>query len=593
MAKNKYDVDEVLTKEFHKGHLKELLKYILPYKKSLFISLFLMLICSFMGLICPYLSKLAIDTAIPNNDIKYLFILSAIFLVAMIVLRFCIKYRILYMENFGQTILTDLRKDLFTHLQSLSPNYYDSRPDGKILIRVVNYINSLSNLLTNGLIDLICNIVTLIISIGFMFYLDLKLTLIALISVPLVVIILTIIKTFQRPLTQKLSIKDSNFVAFITEQVNGLKVIKAFVTQNRNINIFNKLSIDVVDISLKSAKLNFLVWPSVENISVFIVSTIYIVDAIYFDCSIKLGVLSAFITYFWSFWSPIMNIGNFYNSFVIAMSQIERIFEVFDEKPLIYDTENSKDIDITKGSVEFRNVNFSYEEDTPLIKNMNFFVNPHETIALVGPTGAGKTTITNLISRFYDVQSGEVLLDGVNIKNFKISSLRKQLGVMLQDTTIFSGTVMDNIRYGNLEASDDDIIKICKLMNIHDFITELKDGYDTKIKEGGSELSLGQKQLISLARTLIANPKILILDEATSNIDTKTETLLQQGLQPLLQNRTTFIIAHRLSTIKEASRIMYISNGDIIEFGTHEELMDKHGEYYTLYTSQNMKLQYS
>ena len=425
------------------------------------------------------------------------------------------------------------------------------------------------------------------------FYLDLKLTLIALISVPLVVIILTIIKTFQRPLTQKLSIKDSNFVAFITEQVNGLKVIKAFVTQNRNINIFNKLSIDVVDISLKSAKLNFLVWPSVENISVFIVSTIYIVDAIYFDCSIKLGVLSAFITYFWSFWSPIMNIGNFYNSFVIAMSQIERIFEVFDEKPLIYDTENSKDIDITKGSVEFRNVNFSYEEDTPLIKNMNFFVNPHETIALVGPTGAGKTTITNLISRFYDVQSGEVLLDGVNIKNFKISSLRKQLGVMLQDTTIFSGTVMDNIRYGNLEASDDDIIKICKLMNIHDFITELKDGYDTKIKEGGSELSLGQKQLISLARTLIANPKILILDEATSNIDTKTETLLQQGLQPLLQNRTTFIIAHRLSTIKEASRIMYISNGDIIEFGTHEELMDKHGEYYTLYTSQNMKLQYS
>ncbi|WP_294343020.1 ABC transporter ATP-binding protein [uncultured Clostridium sp.] len=593
MAKNKYDVDEVLTKEFHKGHLKELLKYILPYKKSLFISLFLMLICSFMGLICPYLSKLAIDTAIPNKDIKYLFILSAIFLVAMIVLRFCIKYRILYMENFGQTILTDLRKDLFTHLQSLSPNYYDSRPDGKILIRVVNYINSLSNLLTNGLIDLICNIVTLIISIGFMFYLDLKLTLIALISVPLVVIILTIIKTFQRPLTQKLSIKDSNFVAFITEQVNGLKVIKAFVTQNRNINIFNKLSIDVVDISLKSAKLNFLVWPSVENISVFIVSTIYIVDAIYFDCSIKLGVLSAFITYFWSFWSPIMNIGNFYNSFVIAMSQIERIFEVFDEKPLIYDTENSKDIDITKGSVEFRNVNFSYEEDTPLIKNMNFFVNPHETIALVGPTGAGKTTITNLISRFYDVQSGEVLLDGVNIKNFKISSLRKQLGVMLQDTTIFSGTVMDNIRYGNLEASDDDIIKICKLMNIHDFITELKDGYDTKIKEGGSELSLGQKQLISLARTLIANPKILILDEATSNIDTKTETLLQQGLQPLLQNRTTFIIAHRLSTIKEASRIMYISNGDIIEFGTHEELMDKHGEYYTLYTSQNMKLQYS
>ena len=476
MAKNKYDVDEVLTKEFHKGHLKELLKYILPYKKSLFISLFLMLICSFMGLICPYLSKLAIDTAIPNKDIKYLFILSAIFLVAMIVLRFCIKYRILYMENFGQTILTDLRKDLFTHLQSLSPNYYDSRPDGKILIRVVNYINSLSNLLTNGLIDLICNIVTLIISIGFMFYLDLKLTLIALISVPLVVIILTIIKTFQRPLTQKLSIKDSNFVAFITEQVNGLKVIKAFVTQNRNINIFNKLSIDVVDISLKSAKLNFLVWPSVENISVFIVSTIYIVDAIYFDCSIKLGVLSAFITYFWSFWSPIMNIGNFYNSFVIAMSQIERIFEVFDEKPLIYDTENSKDIDITKGSVEFRNVNFSYEEDTPLIKNMNFFVNPHETIALVGPTGAGKTTITNLISRFYDVQSGEVLLDGVNIKNFKISSLRKQLGVMLQDTTIFSGTVMDNIRYGNLEASDDDIIKICKLMNIHDFITELKDG---------------------------------------------------------------------------------------------------------------------
>lgn len=593
MAKNKYDVDEVLTKEFHKGHLKQLLKYILPYKKSLFISLFLMLICSFTGLICPYLSKLAIDTAIPNKDIKFLFILSAVFLFAMIILRFCIKYRILYMENFGQTILTDLRKDLFTHLQSLSPNYYDSRPDGKILIRVVNYINSLSNLLTNGLIDLICNIVTLVISIGFMFYLDVRLTLIALISVPLVIAILATIKKFQRPLTQKLNIKDSNFVAFITEQINGLKVIKAFVTQNRNINIFNKLSTDVVDLSLKSAKLNFLVWPSVENISVFIVSTIYIVDVVYFDCSIKLGVLSAFITYFWSFWSPIMNIGNFYNSLVIAMSQIERIFEVFDEKPLIYDTNDSKDIDINKGSVEFRNVNFSYDEDTSLIEDMNFFVNPNETIALVGPTGAGKTTIANLISRFYDVESGEVLLDGVNIKNFKIESLRKQLGVMLQDTTIFSGTVMDNIRYGNLEASDDDIVEICKIMNIHDFILGLKDGYNTVIKEGGSELSLGQKQLISLARTLIADPKILILDEATSNIDTKTETLLQKGLQPLLKNRTTFIIAHRLSTIKEASRIMYISNGNIEEFGTHEELMNKHGAYYNLYTSQDMKLQYS
>lgn len=593
MAKNKYDVDEVLTKEFHKGHLKQLLKYILPYKKSLFISLFLMLICSFTGLICPYLSKLAIDTAIPNKDIKFLFILSAVFLFAMIILRFCIKYRILYMENFGQTILTDLRKDLFTHLQSLSPNYYDSRPDGKILIRVVNYINSLSNLLTNGLIDLICNIVTLVISIGFMFYLDVRLTLIALISVPLVIAILATIKKFQRPLTQKLNIKDSNFVAFITEQINGLKVIKAFVTQNRNINIFNKLSTDVVDLSLKSAKLNFLVWPSVENISVFIVSTIYIVDVVYFDCSIKLGVLSAFITYFWSFWSPIMNIGNFYNSLVIAMSQIERIFEVFDEKPLIYDTNDSKDIDINKGSVEFRNVNFSYDEDTSLIEDMNFFVNPNETIALVGPTGAGKTTIANLISRFYDVESGEVLLDGVNIKNFKIESLRKQLGVMLQDTTIFSGTVMDNIRYGNLEASDDDIVEICKIMNIHNFILGLKDGYNTVIKEGGSELSLGQKQLISLARTLIADPKILILDEATSNIDTKTETLLQKGLQPLLKNRTTFIIAHRLSTIKEASRIMYISNGNIEEFGTHEELMNKHGAYYNLYTSQDMKLQYS
>lgn len=593
MAKNKYDVDEVLTKEFHKGHLRQLLKYILPYKKFLFISLFLMLLCSFMGLICPYLSKLAIDTAIPNKDIKFLFILSAIFLVAMIILHFCIKYRILYMENFGQTILTDLRKDLFTHLQSLSPNYYDSRPDGKILIRVVNYINSLSNLLTNGLIDLICNIVTLLISVGFMFYLDLMLTLIALISIPLVITILTIIKKFQRPLTQKLNIKDSNFIAFITEQINGLKVIKAFVTQNRNINIFNKLSTDVVDISLKSAKLNFLVWPSVENISVFVVSLIYIVDVIYFDCSIKLGVLSAFITYFWSFWSPIMNIGNFYNSLVIAMSQIERIFEVFDEKPLIYDTNESKDITINEGIVEFKNVNFSYDEDTQLIKNMSFSVNSNETIALVGPTGAGKTTIANLISRFYDVQSGEVLLDGVNIKDFKIESLRNQLGVMLQDTTIFSGTVMDNIRYGNLEASDDDIIKICKLMNIHDFILSLKNGYDTVINQNASELSLGQKQLISLARTLIANPKILILDEATSNIDTKTETLLQKGLQPLLKNRTTFIIAHRLSTIKEGSRIMYISNGSILEFGTHEELMNKHGAYYNLYTSQNMNLQCS
>lgn len=292
------------------------------------------------------------------------------------------------------------------------------------------------------------------------------------------------------------------------------------------------------------------------------------------------------MSYIWRFWEPVSNLGNFYNSIITAVAYLERIFETIDELPLVANLPEAGELPPIKGKVEFRNVDFSYEQGEKILNNVSFIVNPGEAIALVGPTGAGKTTIVNLISRFYDIESGSVFMDGTDIKSVTLESLRKQMGIMMQDTFIFSGTIMDNIKYSRLDASDEQAIEAAKAVKAHDFISELKDGYNTEVNERGSRLSVGQRQLISFARALLADPKILILDEATSSIDTKTEMALQEGLERLLEGRTSFIIAHRLSTIKNASRIMYIDNGCIVEQGSHDELMNLKGAYWNLYTAQ-------
>ena len=586
MARNKYDVDEELQEGFNISHLKRLIRYMKPYKNKVILSVTLMIISSFVSLLGPYLIKIALDDIIPSGNLANLVILSLIYALSLILVSAFMKQRIITMGKVGQDILVDMRKDLFVNLQSLPFSYYDSRPHGKILVRVVNYINSLSDLLSNGFVNLIADIVTLIITVIFMFILDYKLALVSLIGIPLLMTVIMSIKKAQRRAHQKLSSKQSNMNAYVHESINGIKVTQSFSREEENMKIYKDVCTQYSDAWMDSVKLNFLVWPSIDIISVASVALIYLFGILIFDSSIKVGVLVAFIGYVWRFWAPITNIGNFYNTIINAMAYLERIFETMDEKPLIHDKENATTLPPIEGHVEFKDVTFMYEEDNPILKNININIESGESIALVGPTGAGKSTIVSLISRFYDINKGQILIDGIDIRDVTLKSLRQQMGIMLQDSFIFSGTIMDNIRYGNLNATDEEVIAAAKVVRAHDFITEFENGYYTEVNERGSRLSVGQRQLISFARALLADPRILILDEATSSIDTQTEILLQKGLDELLKGRTSFIIAHRLSTIKNSSRIMYIDNGSIVECGTHDELMALRGHYYNLYQSQ-------
>ena len=586
MARNKYDVDEELQEGFNLSHLKRLIRYIQPYKNKVILSVTLMIISSFVSLLGPYLIKIALDDIIPSGNLVNLVILSIIYALSLILVSAFMRQRIITMGKVGQDILVDMRKDLFVNLQTLPFSYYDSRPHGKILVRVVNYINSLSDLLSNGFVNLIADTVTLIITVIFMFVLDYRLALVSLLGLPLLMTVIMSIKKAQRRAHQKLSSKQSNMNAYVHESINGIKVTQSFSREEENMRIYKDVCKQYSDAWMDSVKLNFLVWPSIDIISVASVALIYLFGILIFDSSIKVGVLVAFIGYVWRFWAPITNIGNFYNTIINAMAYLERIFETMDEKPLIHDKENATTLAPIEGHVEFKDVTFMYEEDNPILKNININIESGESIALVGPTGAGKSTIVSLISRFYDINEGQILIDGIDIRDVTLKSLRQQMGIMLQDSFIFSGTIMDNIRYGNLNATDEEVIAAAKVVRAHDFIMEFENGYYTEVNERGSRLSVGQRQLISFARALLADPRILILDEATSSIDTQTEILLQKGLDELLKGRTSFIIAHRLSTIKNSSRIMYIDNGSIVECGTHDELMSLRGHYYNLYQSQ-------
>ncbi|EAK9792324.1 ABC transporter ATP-binding protein [Listeria monocytogenes] len=591
MARNKFDIDEELETAFSAAHLKRILVYVKPYQKSIYITLFVILLANVATMIGPYLTKIVIDDTIPNKNMTQLFWIAIIFIVSVVVTGLCMRYRIRSITLIGQDILKDMRTAIFGHLQKLPFSYFDSRPHGKILIRVVNYINMLSDLLSNGLINLISDILSVIVTLAFMLMIDPVLTLYSLALIPVLFVIVMVIKTAQRKAYQVLSNKQSNMNAYIHESIAGIKVTQSFSREEENFEIFTEVSNEYRRSWMKAVKIQFLLWPGVQNIAVMTTCLIYFVGIKGYGVDVSTGTLIAFIGYVGNFWNPVINIGNFYNSLITATTYLERIFETMDVEPDIKDVPNAKKMPPIVGNVDFKDVYFRYEEGVDILKGINFHVDAGESIALVGPTGAGKTTIINLLSRFYNINSGEILVDGENVEEVTLRSLRSQMGVMLQDTFIFSGTIIENIRYGKLDATEEEIIAAAKVVRAHDFISGLKDGYYTEVKERGSTLSAGQRQLISFARALLADPKILILDEATSSIDTQTEILLQEGLERLLEGRTSFIIAHRLSTIKNSSRIFYIDNGRIQEAGSHEELMAQHGYYYNLYQSQFDMLQ--
>jgi len=589
MARNKYDVDEELESGFNKTHLKRLFKYMEPYKNNIIKSVALMIISSLLALLGPIIAKKALDDYIPAGNIKGIIGLSIIYVIIYIIVAKIMKNRMLTMGDTGQSILVDMRYDLFENLQHVPFNYYDSRPHGKILVRVVNYINSLSDILSNGFVNLIADCITLVVTLIFMLSLNVKLTLVAISTMPILAIVMFSIKNAQRKAFQRVSSKQSNLNAYIHENISGMKVIQAFSRNKQNKDIFNELSGEYSDSWMKAARVNFLVWPTIEIVAALSTALIYLFGILVLKDELTVGLLVAFISYVWIFWAPITNMGNFYNTLINAMSYLERIFEAMDEE-IETDIEDAIELKDIKGNVEFKDVTFGYEKNVNILENINIKVNKGEKIALVGPTGAGKTTIVNLISRFYKINSGKILIDGIDIDTVTAKSLRKEVAVMLQDPFIFSGTILENIRYGKLDASEEDIIKAAKIVKAHDFIKEFEDGYNTELNEQGAGLSVGQKQLISFARVLLSDPKILILDEATSSIDTETEKLLQIGIEELLKGRTSFVIAHRLSTIINADKIMYIGDKSILEEGNHKELLQKDGYYNKLYKSQYLEI---
>ena len=589
MARNKYDIDEVIEDKFDFGQLKRVFQYVKPYRGQLAFALFLMLSASALTMLFPMFISEIMDTYIPAGNIRAIVTITLISLVIVLYTCVCIRLKIRITSRIGQAIVHQLRSDIFCHLQELPFSYYDDRPHGKIQVRVVNYVNSLSDLLSNGIINTITDMCNLIFILIFMLLLHVRLTLICLCGLPVLFAVIVFVKRRQRRAWQIQSNKQSNLTAYIAESINGIRVTQSFVRERENTSIFNHLSDSYRSAWMRAVKYNFIMWPCIDSISTVTTAFIYVIGIGWISGEIygvTVGILIAFTSYISRFWEPINTLASFYNSLLTAIAYLERIFETIDEPVNVKDAEDAVPMPPIDGKVEFEDVCFSYEDGVQILNKVNFAANPGDTYAIVGPTGAGKSTIVNLISRFYNVDSGRILIDGTDISGVTLKSLRKQMGIMMQDSFIFSGTIMDNIRYGNLTATDEEVIAAAKAAHVHRFIQTLPGGYQMELGEDASNVSQGQKQLLTIARAILADNPILILDEATSSVDTRTEIRIQKAMNNLMKGRTSFVIAHRLSTIRDADVILVMRDGDIVEQGSHDELMGKGGFYAELYNSQ-------
>lgn len=592
MARNKFDQDEVLESPFQWSHLKRAFQYIRRHRVQMLLALGLSILASIASLYTPRIMERVLDEAVPNKDVQALVQWAVIFSVLILISIIFTLIRSRIMAYVSQEIIYDIRKDLFHHLQKLPFSYYDSRPAGKILVRVINYVNSVSDILSNGIINSILEIINIAVIVVFMYSTNAMLATVIIAGLPIFVGIVLILKPRQRKAWQMQSNKNSNYNAYLAESIDGVRLSQIFARQEENCSIMKRLAEACRQAWMKAIYVSNGVWLSSETLTQIVFTFLYVAGVYWMGGEIvSFGVILAMGSYVSRFWQPITNLANIYNSFVNNIAYLERIFETMDEPIEVGDVIDAKELPTLTGEVNFEHVNFGYEEGQTVLKDLNLHVRPGERIALVGPTGAGKSTVVNLLCRFYNLRGGKITLkceDGSeqDISQVTLESLRSQLGIMLQDSFIFSGTILSNIRYGKLDATDEEVITAAKAVCAHEFIDQMPQRYQTPVNERGSGLSQGQKQLIAFARTLLSDPKILILDEATSSIDTKTERLLQQGIEALLKGRTSFIIAHRLSTIKSCDRILFIGDGGILEAGSHDELMAKKGRYYDLYTAQ-------
>jgi ATP-binding cassette subfamily B protein len=587
MSVNAIKEDETLKKVNKKITLLRLFRYMLAYKGSIAIVLLIMLITVGISLANPLIIERAIDVNIAGKDFKGLLLLGLFALGLNIIFVLLVKLRMYLMAKVSNSVLLTIRQELYTHIQKLSFSFFDSRPTGKILARIIGDVNSLKDVLSNSVTTLIPDFITICSVVTIMLVLNWRLAFASLISLPFMIFGLWFIQTRSHLRWQVFRKKSSNLNAFIHEDLSGIRIIQSFTAEDETLDTFDGLLKENRNSFIRAVVLNDAFGPVIDiswgvgSIAMYFTA----VKILKIDAG-SVGTLMAFAMYINMFWHPIMNLANFYNQLITNITGAERIFEILDTPPDITDGSTVTELPPVKGEVVFEHVSFAYDEDSNVLNDVSFRIKPGETIALVGPTGAGKTTIVNLISRFYDIQQGNIYVDGHNIRDISIESLRKQMGIMTQDNFLFSGTIADNIRYGRLDATDEEIIAAAKAVNAHDFIMKLEKGYETELKERGTGLSIGQRQLLAFARTMVSMPKILILDEATSSIDTHTELLVQQGIEALLKGRTSFVIAHRLSTIRKADRIFVIDDGQIIEEGNSEELLSKKGLYYNLYIAQ-------
>lgn len=593
MARNRYYEDEKTVYKFSGKSVKKALKFCVPYRKIIITMTVMMLVMSFVSLLPTMINSYIVDYVIGK---KGAFGLDWLTLAAVLVGAYALAvignavfsyFRTLYMTKAGHAIVRDMRYSAFTRLQKLAFDYYDSRPSGKILVRVTSYLDELAGVFSNSVMMLVVDLAKIIIIAAWLFIIDYRLaTIVLVVTVPMAVCILLIRKTLSRR-RRAYRNKRSNRTAYIAENIQGNTVTKLFNRVDKNVGIEKGLNAEVLGRWNSITHVNELHFPIMEGFSYIGLGLVYAVVIYMVTSGLGLGTLTmgkliSFISYMGMLSFPLNDMANILQQITMATSNLESVFEVIETEPTVCDKEGAEELPPIEGDVSFRDVTFGYEPSHPVLDHVSFDVPKGKTVALVGPTGAGKTTVVSLISRFYDVGAGTITIDGHDISRVTLYSLRRQVGVMMQDSFIFSGTIIDNIRYARPEATDEQCIAAAKLVSADEFIRKLPDGYYTKTSEQGGGLSTGERQLISFARVVLTDPKILILDEATSSIDTHTEESIRKALDVILADRTSFVIAHRLSTIRKADCIFYIADKGIAEAGTHAELMEKKGKYYAL-----------
>lgn len=591
MGVNSFREDEKIKSTDAKKIFKRLFGYMKDYIPGILLVLFAMLTAVAVTLTIPLAVASMIDDHVAVGDINGLIKLGLIVVLMCVVYFVAVRIRIYMMTKIANNILLKIRQEMYEHLQTLSFTYFDGIPSGKILARITGDVESLKGVLMRSITTLIPETLTIIGVIVIMFCKNWKLAIASLCTLPIMIAGYGYIRRQNHIRWAVVRKKSSNLNAYVHEDVAGIRVVQSLCAENETKETFKDLANEHRDSFIHACRTADLFMPIADISWGLGGMMLYLVGVKLIGApEISLGLLVAFGSYIGMFWNPIINLSGFINQLITNLSAAERVFDLLDTEPEITDTDNAIELPEIEGTVEFKNVSFTYdvgtENETKVLDDVSFKVNPGETIALVGPTGAGKSTIVNLISRFYDIQSGVISIDGYDLTEVSMNSLRKQMGVMTQDNFIFHGTVKENIAYGKLDATDEEIIEAAKAVNAHDFIMAMEKGYDTELKEQGAGLSIGQRQLIAFARTMVSKPRVLILDEATSSIDTHTEILVQKGIEALLKGRTSFVIAHRLSTIQNADRIFVINHGGIEEQGSPKELMAKQGAYYNLYMAQ-------